>query len=192
MNGIDTFAVFTLALTTTACAATSNHAALPPLDPSECPAWADGRTGDGRSIVESFDSLYLATLSRREMEPVTDPEERLSKKPELINRSAAADFMQRSYPPALMAANRGGTAMVAFLVRADGTPDPIRLLRTSGITELDLATVEAVKRFRFSPGIFRGCPVTVFVAMPVTWAPSREQTIGDPQFGRDSPSRAPR
>jgi outer membrane biosynthesis protein TonB len=61
--------------------------------------------------------------------------------------------------------------MVAMLIRADSIAAPARVVRTSGINALDVASLEVVKEFRFSPGIYRGCPVWTFTQMPITWSP---------------------
>lgn len=169
------------AVTLGGCASSAaTPASLAPLDATQCEAFAAGMGPSGKSMIESFDSLYAAGLAGQRQR-AQDPATRLEKPPTLLNGRALAGFMTTYYPPALVRAQRGGRALLAMLVRTDGTADPIRVLRSSGVTELDLASVEVARHFRFSPGVFRGCPVFTFVMMPVTWNPGQ----APPSSGRE-------
>jgi hypothetical protein len=70
----------------------------------------------------------------------------------------------------------GGTTMMQFVIRADGTVDPtsIRVIKTTHEQFAEPSTL-VVEKFKFEPGIYNGKPVRVLLQMPITWAPSEPQ-----------------
>ena len=160
-----------LAVAASGCASSGgSSAALPPLPPEECARLAQGGTPKGVNMIESFDSLFDAAQKRSPRDR-PNPEDRLDRAPSLLNGRSIANFVSNAYPRDLLLARRGGSTMMAVLVAADGTPARIRVFRTSGIRSLDDASIYVTEQFRFSPGVYRGCPVYTFVMMPVNWDP---------------------
>jgi bla regulator protein blaR1 len=96
----------------------------------------------------------------------------LQRPPRLINMQEAAGAMERLYPPMLKDAGIGGTVIVQFVITPEGAVDPSSLrVLDSPRDELGRATVEAVKQFRFQPGVYNGNPVRTLTQMPITWSP---------------------
>ena len=155
-----------------ACAPAGRQAAaLGPMSAEECAREAQGISRDGGSASESFDSSF-ARAQRREPPPPPGPDApRLDRAPAIANGAAIQSAMARLYPPELLFTRRGGSTMMAVLVRADGWPDKVRVLHSSGMPALDAASVEVARQLRFSPGVYRGCPVWVFSVMPINWEP---------------------
>ena len=166
-----TVAPIALLLLAAACATSgAPRTAREPLPPEMCARLAQGWTHEGISMIESFDSLF-DVAQRRAPGERQDPEDRMDKAPALLNGRSIASFVSNAYPRDLLFARRGGSTMMAVLVAADGTPARIRVFRSSGIRSLDEASVFVTEQFRFSPGIYRGCPAYTFVMMPVNWDP---------------------
>ena len=71
------------------------------------------------------------------------------------------------YPAADKAAGRGGRVVLQFVVRKDGTPAEIAVVRSSGHPSLDNAATDAVARWRFEPATDAdGAPVDQRVQVP--------------------------
>jgi TonB family protein len=164
-------ATTTLVLLTASCASSgAARVAREPFPPEMCARFAQGWTHEGISMIESFDSLF-DIAQRRSPGERPDPEDRMDRAPALLNGRSIANFVSSAYPRDLLFARRGGSTMMAVLVAADGTPARIRVFRSSGIRSLDEASIYVTEQFRFSPGIYRGCPAYTFVMMPVNWDP---------------------
>ena len=58
-----------------------------------------------------------------------------------------------------------GTVLIELIVRRDGQPTDIRVVRSLDPGGLDLEAVEAVRQWRFNPGRFAGAPVNVLVTI---------------------------
>ena len=156
-----------------------------PMSAEECAREAQGISRNGRSASETFDSTF-AEAQRRTTPPEPKPgEPKLDRPPALAKGAAIGPAMSRLYPPELLFTRRGGVAMMALLIRSDGWPDKIRVLRSSGFPTLDAASVEVARQMRFSPGVYRECPVWVFTLMPITWQP------GPPPPGQAAPRTPP-
>lgn len=161
-------------------------ASAPPpqvLTPERCAELAADPAPDGRTREAVFDSVYALAQSKGGMKGVvvlgdTIGKEGLSADPYLLNKNHVAQVMQRNYPAHLEQQGKGGKTEIAFLIRPNGVPSPIRLLRSSGILELDFATINSAKEMRFSPGRYHNCPVHTIVYMPVTWESGRPATHG--------------
>jgi len=54
-------------------------------------------------------------------------------------------------------------------VRADGSPDRLHVLRSSGYRALDQAAMKAVGQWRFDPARQAGGPIDAEVTVPVTF-----------------------
>ncbi|RMI13433.1 MAG: M56 family peptidase [Calditrichaeota bacterium] len=85
--------------------------------------------------------------------------EPLTKKPQLLK------MVQPEYPSQAREKGIEGYVLVKALVGVDGTVEATELLKS--IPELDMAAVQAVEQFRFSPAELNGEPVKVWVTVPV-------------------------
>ena len=144
---------------------------LPPYTAEECAALQERNL---RASIANFDSIFLATSSRRPgtPEPEVPDSMRLDRRPAMRSGEAISSWMTALYPSAAQMEGRVRTAVISFYARPDGTADPVRILRTSGRADLDQVTLQMARDFRFNPGIHRGCAVTVFAEMPITWNPA--------------------
>jgi TonB family protein len=98
--------------------------------------------------------------------------EELDRRPRLVNPGEIQSLLSRLYPPELQAAKVGGSAVVQFVVAADGTVDSSTVTTIRGTDpRFGEASVAAARRFRFQPGVLRGKNVRVLIQMPVTWQP---------------------
>lgn len=97
----------------------------------------------------------------------------LSKAPALSNRSQVSSILSRYYPRMLQDAGIGGTTQLQFVIEKDGTVDEstVKVLSTTQ-EQFGDASIKAVSRFRFSPGLYNGEPVRVLSTMPITWQPA--------------------
>lgn len=93
--------------------------------------------------------------------------------PRLRSSRDISDALRKEYPRELRAAGVRGTALVAFLIQADGTvADEVTVERSSGHPELDQAAVRVVRRLEFVPAwIHEGeghcrVPVRTSLAIP--------------------------
>jgi TonB family protein len=64
------------------------------------------------------------------------------------------------YPPAAVAAGRGGMAEVSFSIGPDGLPTGISV-KSASAPEFGAAAVAAVRTWRYTPATLRGEPVSV-------------------------------
>lgn len=71
------------------------------------------------------------------------------------------------YPPAAIREGAEGTVMVRVEVGTDGVPLSVDVQQRSGSRDLDRAAVDAVRRWRFSPGQRDGQAIVGSVTVPV-------------------------
>lgn len=73
------------------------------------------------------------------------------------------------------AARRGveGVVRVRVEVGADGVPTDVAVVEGSGTRELDRAALDAVRRWRFRPGVANGQPVPGSVVVPIEFSMRR-------------------
>ena len=71
------------------------------------------------------------------------------------------------YPESARRAGIEGTALLKFLVQADGGVASVTIERSSGHVDLDHAAVQAVRRWRFEPARKGHRAVAVWVVLPV-------------------------
>jgi protein TonB len=107
--------------------------------------------------------------------PAADPNrvysaEELDSRPSLANAPAFRSAVSRSYPAALEGTNTWGSAVVSFVVRADGSVDrsSISVVEASHPAFRGAATA-AIARARFTPARVGGQAVRTQVSMPITW-----------------------
>ena len=61
---------------------------------------------------------------------------------------------------------------VRVTVATDGSVDRLEVAESSGNRHLDRAAMEAVRRWRFSPAMRNGQPVSAQVVIPVDFSPN--------------------
>ena len=83
----------------------------------------------------------------------------VQKKPEIIKK------VLPKYPPIAQRAGIEGMVVVDFIVDEKGLPTQIKILK--GHPMLDEAAINAVKQYRFSPGMQRDKPVKVKWRVPI-------------------------
>ncbi len=79
------------------------------------------------------------------------------------------------YPAELACYDVGGTVELIMEVGADGTPQDVRVERSSGQPALDEAALAAVAGWEFTPGTRGGQPVATDLRVPVTFRPPVER-----------------
>ena len=62
-----------------------------------------------------------------------------------------------------------GVVELEVVVQADGTPGGIRVVRSLDPGGLDNSAIEAVRQWRFAPGLAGGVPVDVLVTIILTF-----------------------
>jgi TonB family protein len=163
--------VMILSLAGCASAGGLANPSAPALDPAQCATLAEGRLPDGRSIEQAYDSLFALARQPGSNADVTFVP--VTRKARLTNATSMAGFMERNYPT-LMRGRRGATELlVAFLVDTRGAPKLIRLLKGSGLADVDRASLDVVEHMEFAPARAGSCVVPMFVQMPITFAPAR-------------------
>ncbi|MCB0279257.1 MAG: energy transducer TonB [Calditrichaeota bacterium] len=103
------------------------------------------------------------------MEDIQEPEEEdevipfyaVSKKPEIIKK------VQPIYPDIARRAGVEANVVIQLIVSKTGLPTEISVLR--GHPMLNEAAIEAVKQYRFSPGMQRDKPIPVKWAIPISF-----------------------
>lgn len=73
------------------------------------------------------------------------------------------------YPLQAIKERHQGTVTVLILVDVRGNPKDIRIEKSSGFSELDLAAVEAARQWKYTPEIKYGTPVEGYVRVPVNF-----------------------
>jgi TonB family protein len=73
------------------------------------------------------------------------------------------------YPPQAVRRREEGEVMLRVLVDASGSPGTIEMAQSSGSPRLDGAAVEAVRQWRFAPGVRNGQPVEGWVLVPISF-----------------------
>ena len=77
------------------------------------------------------------------------------------------------YPQEALRRNIGGIVRVQVVVSPDGSVERLELASSSGDRYLDRAALEAVRRWRFTPAVRNGQPVTATVIVPLEFNPGR-------------------
>ena len=109
--------------------------------------------------AEKLDSLDLM-LPEHSKSGVTTIDTIVEKKPNPMFIPAP------QYPHPARRGGVEGQSVVRALVDTDGRVTWVEILRSSGYSLLDDATLEAARKARFLPAIRDGRPVRVWVAMP--------------------------
>lgn len=83
----------------------------------------------------------------------------------------ARDTPPPTYPEALACDGVGGQVVLQVEIGVDGRPASMRVLGSSGETELDEAAIAAVRGWEFAPATANGKPVSSRIQVPVTFTP---------------------
>jgi len=86
---------------------------------------------------------------------------------------AYASPMQPRYPPASVHAREEGTVTLRVLVDANGVPQRVEIVRSSGHARLDASAKESVERARFRPVMRNGVAVPAWGIVPIAFRLSR-------------------
>lgn len=89
--------------------------------------------------------------------------------PSLQNRAEITRVLDELYPASLRAANVGGTVEMWLYLDESGAVANYQVKTTSGHEALDAATVEVVRRMRFSPARFEDHVTGVWISQWVTF-----------------------
>lgn len=90
--------------------------------------------------------------------------------PQLVNRQEVGRALVRAYPPLLRDAGIGGSAVIWFLIDAEGTVRETALAASSGYPALDTAALHVASLMRFTPAQKDGRPTTAWVRIPIVFA----------------------
>lgn len=114
--------------------------------------------GDGVALVEgsAFDTL-----------------------PVLQDRNRARQILADEIPPRLYEQEGGGTVHLLIWVSPEGAVEIPQIDRSSGLAELDLAALRAIRSFRFAPATRRGVPVGAWFRFPVGFQPRSTRLLLD-------------
>jgi TonB family protein len=90
-------------------------------------------------------------------------------RPEIRNRSAVIQAMERGYPPILRDAGIGGQVLVWFFINEQGRVIDNRIANSSGNAQLDEAALRVASVYEFTPALNRDQVVSVWVQIPITF-----------------------
>jgi len=90
-------------------------------------------------------------------------------RPEIKNRSAVIQAMERGYPPILRDAGIGGQVLVWFFINEQGRVIDNRVANSSGNAQLDEAALRVASIYEFTPALNRDQVVSVWVQIPITF-----------------------
>ena len=76
------------------------------------------------------------------------------------------------YPREALRRGVGGTVRVKATVAPDGSVERMEVAETSGNRFLDRAAMEAVRRWRFTPAMRNGQPMSAAVVIPIDFTPN--------------------
>ena len=107
--------------------------------------------------------------------PPNVPPTRVQPRP--ANVAEMQQALEDAYPPELRDAGVGGTVSVWTMVSPSGRVVDVQLQESSGYVLMDQAALRVARQFRFEPATEDGCPVTVWVAFPITFSASGQAAV---------------
>jgi len=87
--------------------------------------------------------------------------------PEVGNRQAISQALEREYPPLLRDAGVGGTVLMYFFIDEDGAVREFRVHESSGHEALDRAAMRVADVFEFSAAMHQDRRVPVWIQIPI-------------------------
>ncbi|HET7462713.1 MAG TPA: energy transducer TonB [Longimicrobium sp.] len=95
----------------------------------------------------------------------------VDEQPVLLNRAVAARAMAHGYPCELRSQGITGMVVLRFVIRPDGTTDPLSVgVETATNAAFVEPASDVVRQMRFEPAKVGGVPVRVWVTLPITFA----------------------
>ena len=127
-------------------------------------------TRAGGNLLDVFDLLLPGNHGPVDPEIVTTVRS-LDRLPGLADAREFQRLLDRYFPEALFRRRIGGTSQLLFLSRPDGTLERVGVLRSSGFSDLDNASVRVLEKVTLAPAMMDGCPVWALGQMPINWTP---------------------
>jgi protein TonB len=78
-------------------------------------------------------------------------------------------YTKPAYPPRLRNLGVEGSVVLEITVAADGTPQSVTVVRSSGYPEMDSRAAEALRRARYSPQTVGDAPVAGVLSLLVRY-----------------------
>lgn len=90
------------------------------------------------------------------------------------NMPAAGDLTYNfnhppEFPPLAISQHHTGSVVLMSLIGADGEVKGVKVERSSGFRELDIAAIKAVRGWKFAPAYVSGVPTEGYVRTPVNF-----------------------
>jgi len=153
---------------------------MPLVQPSVLPVDVPAPTLPGRSIVNDLKEMVTnptALPGGREIGPGRQGGSTgggdfivLQNAPRMLNATHIAALLRREYPPRLMQAGIGGTVVLQVLIDLNGQVTDARIVRDSGLGELDNAALRVSREMLFSPAQNREHAVRVWAEIPIVFS----------------------
>lgn len=122
-----------------------------------CPECPRGPRGGGPDEVGPYDRVLDPTFPNLQGPVLIESSRALPKYPDFARRAAVQ-----------------GTVILMIVIRADGTVGEVEVIRSPDQRYgFDLATLEAVKQWRYRPALLQGRPVSVYAQVMVEFTLSR-------------------
>jgi protein TonB len=86
---------------------------------------------------------------------------------------ASGANMQPAYPASALPDREAGAVVIGVLVREDGSVRQIKLQRSSGFADLDTAAANAIKGWKFVPGMEDGKPASAWTNVQIVFTPPK-------------------
>jgi len=123
--------------------------------------------------------LFLASLSRSEQagNPLSSGDSLGSDFVSYDTPPAPLESPAPEYPEAARKARIQGKVFVKMRLDLDGSVMEARVAKSSDNTDLDQAAVQGAKRYKFTPALYEGKPVRVWITMPFSFALKGQYTL---------------
>lgn len=118
---------------------------------------------------EDSSAAPTSSVSSAKTKPATSAS---ASTPAVVLPSSQASYLRNprpTYPPISRRMGEQGKVMLRVLVSAQGLPQQIELLQSSGYPRLDKAAMQAVQRWKFTPGTRAGVPEAMWNNVPVSF-----------------------
>lgn len=106
-------------------------------------------------------------------------------RPDLVNEREVMQALEAEYPPIVRDAGIGGTTNVHFFIDTRGVVQRVLVAETSGHEVLDSAALRVARIFRFTPALDLDEAVSVWIAIPITFATGAAGADGVPDEVRE-------
>ncbi len=103
--------------------------------------------------------------------------------PVLADRNAARRIVAEEYPPLLQERGVGGTVRILAWVNPTGGTELVQIDSSSGLAELDRASVRAALALRFQPATRLGVAVGTWVTLRIRFMPNATAVEPEPESG---------